>query len=432
MGCKFRAYPTFEQKDILSKWMGGAKLIWNAKCQQYRYERRFAEKFLPIGTYATIDQTYAQFKNHELTPYLFDIPSQVLRNSAVNWYNTMQHYLKGINGCAKIKKKNLGAGAVHLTNELFEFKYHENGTISLIIGTKKSPLGELKFKAHMEFTEPKSIHIKKNADQWWMSFCYDDNIDEEQLISTKDYLKNAKILSEDELNQCIISVDRGVKIAAQTPDESYTFDKTAKKRIKRLDKGIKRLQKKRARQAKDSNTRKKTKLKIAKHYKKKANIINNFCHQTSHSLTKNSGKIIVMENLKIKNMTKRAKPIKDDNGKWLANKAKQKSGLNRSILSIGWYKLETYTRYKAIRRGCCFIKISPYNSSNECATCHHIHPDNRKTQAEFACVNSACGNTNNADVNAALVLKSRAIKLIQQYSGAELSKQGVFYHQLLI
>ena len=132
-----------------------------------------------------------------------------------------------------------------------------------------------------------------------------------------------------------------------------------------------------------------------------------------------------MENLKIKNMTKRAKPIKDDNGKWLANKAKQKSGLNRSILSIGWYKLETYTRYKAIRRGCCFIKISPYNSSNECATCHHIHPDNRKTQAEFACVNSACGNTNNADVNAALVLKSRAIKLIQQYSGAELSKQGV-------
>jgi putative transposase len=428
MGCKFQAYPTSQQKEILSQWMGGGKIIWNAKCEQYRYERTFALKFLPIGTYPTIDQTYAQFKNYELTPYLFDIPSQVLRNSAANWYNTMQNFLKGINGCAKIKKKNIGTGSVHLTNELFKFVHHENGKISLMIGTKKFPIGELKFKAHREFTEHKSIHIKKNAGQWWVSFCYDDNIDEEQLISTKEYLKNAKNLSsEDELDKCIISTDRGIKVAVQTPDESYTLDDKAKKRMKRADKKIKRLQKKLARQDKDSNARKKTKIKIAKNHKKKANIVNNFCHQTSNKLTKDPGKIIVMENLKIKQMTKRAKPVKDDNGKWLANKAKQKSGLNEAILSIGWYKLENYTRYKAIRRGCCFIKISPYNSSNECANCGHIHPDNRKTQANFACVNSACGNINNADINAALVLKKRAIKLIKQYFGAELSEQGVLW-----
>jgi hypothetical protein len=87
--------------------------------------------------------------------------------------------------------------------------------------------------------------------------------------------------------------------------------------------------------------------------------------------------------------------------------------------------LELFTKYKALRRGCCFIKISSQDSSQECANCHRIHPDNRKTQATFACVNPDCGHTENADVNAARVLKQRAIKLIKQYPGAGLSEQGV-------
>jgi putative transposase len=43
-----------------------------------------------------------------------------------------------------------------------------------------------------------------------------------------------------------------------------------------------------------------------------------------------------MENLKVRQMTKRAKPIQDENGKYLPNHAAAKSGLNAAILMIGW------------------------------------------------------------------------------------------------
>jgi putative transposase len=130
-----------------------------------------------------------------------------------------------------------------------------------------------------------------------------------------------------------------------------------------------------------------------------------------------------MEDLKTSSMTKRAKPKKNEiTGRWKKNNAAQKSGLSRSILSVGWHKLEQYTRYKARRRGSLLVKIDPKYSSQECADCSHIHTDNRVSQAEFVC--QACGHRDNADHNAALVLKKRAINLLQ-HSGMELSAKGV-------
>ena len=163
------------------------------------------------------------------------------------------------------------------------------------------------------------------------------------------------------------------------------------------------------------------KAKISRLHLKNANVRDNFCHQTSHSLTKESGKLIVMEDLKTFNMTRKVKP-KKDNGKWLKNGAAQKSGLNRAIFSVGWHKLETFTRYKAQRRGSLLVKIAPHFSSQECADCSHIYPGNRVSQAEFACL--SCGHRDNADRNAALVLKKRTINLLQN-SGTELSDRGV-------
>jgi putative transposase len=63
-------------------------------------------------------------------------------------------------------------------------------------------------------------------------------------------------------------------------------------------------------------------------------------------------------------------------------------------------------------------------TSQECAECERIHPDNRQSQARFVCV--SCGYSDNADRNAALVIAKRAIKLIT-YSGTELSDRDVLY-----
>ena len=130
----------------------------------------------------------------------------------------------------------------------------------------------------------------------------------------------------------------------------------------------------------------------------------------------------MLEDLKTSNMTRKSKPKQDKSGKYLKNNKKQKSGLNKSILDKGWFLFEVYLMYKSHRAGKAWFKISAYNTSLECACCGHTHPLNRKTQELFSC--RRCGHTDNADHNAAEVIKKRAIKLIL-YSGTELSNRGI-------
>lgn len=112
----------------------------------------------------------------------------------------------------------------------------------------------------------------------------------------------------------------------------------------------------------------------------------------------------------------------NDSGTWEKNGAHAKAGLNRSILDKGWHQLESFIQYKTYRAGKAWFKVAAYQTSQECAACSHTHPDNRKSQNRFYCV--SCGHTDNADHNAAEVIKKRAIYLILD-SGSELSRRGV-------
>jgi putative transposase len=86
-GIKFRSNPKVEQKKTLSQWMGCARFVWNAKCEENDYLYKFKQKYLPINTKTPIDQSYAQFKSKELSP----CPSQILRNTMCTWRETMGH-----------------------------------------------------------------------------------------------------------------------------------------------------------------------------------------------------------------------------------------------------------------------------------------------------------------------------------------------------
>ncbi len=429
MGIQMRAYPEENQKLIFSRWMGCDRVIWNAKCDEWKYQSTYARKYLPVGTYADIDASYSQYKDDELTPYLSQVPSQIARNAANRWRNTMRNWIDPTHpqkGPAK-KKKKQSKGSVYLTKELFEFISNSDGSLSLHIGTKKFPVGVLKFKAHGPFKKPKSINIKKNAGYWWLSFNYEDGLSEEEILDSEEALKYFKSKSPDELEHCVVGVDRGVAVACRSNLKAFSFDTSAKEKQERRARYIKKQQRRLARQKKGSKRREKTKGKIARAQMRSANVRDNFCQQTSHALTHPDlgAQLIVMENLKTAQMTKRPKAKKNkETGKWEKNRAAQKAGLNRAILSIGWHKLETYTRYKAQRRGSLLVKISPQFSSQECADCGHIHPGNRKTQSIFLCL--MCGHRDNADRNAALVLKKRAIKLLAN-SGTELSERGVMF-----
>jgi putative transposase len=125
------------------------------------------------------------------------------------------------------------------------------------------------------------------------------------------------------------------------------------------------------------------------------------------------------EDLKLKNMTRRAKAKQcPETGRWLKNGATAKAGLNRAILNVGLGRFEVLLRYKMAKAGKALFKVAPHHTSQECACCGHIHPGNRKNQADFRC--TRCHFTANADFNAALVIRKRAITLIK-HSGTELA-----------
>ncbi|MER6170085.1 transposase [Streptosporangium sp. NPDC001681] len=110
--------------------------------------------------------------------------------------------------------------------------------------------------------------------------------------------------------------------------------------------------------------------------------------------------VIVCEDLRVTNMTRRAAPKPDGEGGYLPNGAAAKSGLNRSILDAGWGVFLTILSHKAESAGRELIAVNPAHTSRTCSRCGHCAKENRRTQAEFAC--TACGHSAHADVNAAI------------------------------
>jgi len=120
-GYRLRLYPSPAQAQILLRWMGCQRLIYNAKVQEDRYFRRFARRRVgTAGAPIPVDQQYRQFITDK-TPFLKQVPSQILRNGAVQFRQAYARCFQQLGGRPKFKTKS-GRQAVGLTAELFQFR----------------------------------------------------------------------------------------------------------------------------------------------------------------------------------------------------------------------------------------------------------------------------------------------------------------------
>ena len=411
IGNRFRCYPTPAQEKVLLQWIGCQRFIYNAKVQEDRYFRIFAHKSLQhTGQFAPIDQQYSQFKHPELTPWLSDVPSQLLRNGAAKWMQAYSRFFAGLGGRPTIQTKH-GKQSVWLTRELFSFEPIEDeltGEVThhvLHLGAKKHPLGRLAFIAHRVYRPPASIHLSIHAGRWHLSFNYDDSIAEPSAEETTEWLRSFNATG---LATMTVGLDRGVQIPlAASNGQEFDFRAIEKKRLAKQEKFKKRWQRRQARRVKGSMRWKKAKRRVAQCQQYATDLRRDFCHQTSHTLVADpSYKLYVLEALKVKNMTASAKGDTEKPGK----NVQQKAGLNRAILASGWGQIKVYTQYKALRAGKLCIEVPAHYSSQECSHCGFTHPDNRRSQAEFVC--QSCHYTDNADTNAAKVLVKRGVALM--------------------
>lgn len=261
----------------------------------------------------------------------------------------------------------------------------ENGYVRLPAHLGMARLGDVR-SSWFEQGSLKHTTFSEHGGKWYVSFCLE--------IPNSEYFKNYLHLFD------AIGVDLGVtQFATLSTGQHIPFPKDELNRIQRR---INKLRKSFKRCEKNSIKYKKVMEQISKLMAHQKNIRENTAHQFTTSLAK-TARVIVIEDLATKNLTKSASGTVKEPGK----NVRAKSSLNREILNMGWYRVKEQLAYKTTKLGSILISVPPQYTSQECSQCHHIHPDNRKTQAKFECIN--CGYTENADINAAINIRNKGM-----------------------
>ena len=247
----------------------------------------------------------------------------------------------------------------------------------------------------------KNVTISRSSNEWFVS------LQTEKPLSAV----NPELVQANK----IIAIDMGITKVVSFSDQVTLEYKLQKYNVTQID-GINpleqalfklaTLQRELARKIKFSQNWRKVKAKVTKLHTKIANIRKDFLHKVTTAIAANFA-YVAIEDLKIKNMTSSASGTLDNPGTNVA----QKSGLNRSILDQGWGMFKSFLTYKLkYMYNTELIKVNPKHTSQKCSQCNYIHKDNRKTQADFVC--KSCGHAMNADINAALNIKSAGIAVL--------------------
>jgi len=362
---KYQLRLTQKQVSLCSQTAGSCRYVWN---RGLAVKKELWEKKKESISRFDLDNLLTEWKKEH--DWLSIPPSQSLQQVNKDLGQAFKNFFQG-RGYPKFKKKGIHDSfrlpqGITLMNQL-----------SKKVGQAKLPkLVIVRFTKTRELEgKIKHVTISKTCGKWYIAFNCEVGISQPK-----------------EIPQSQIGIDRGIKTFAQCSDgQAVQGVSPLKKNLKRLAK----LQRQLCKKNKFSSNWRKVKQEIEKLHHHIANVRKDFLHKTSTQLAK-SHSLIVMEELKTKAMVKSAKGTKENPGK----NVKLKSQLNRSILDQGWYTFQNYLSYKLDLRGGRLILISPKNTSTKCRICGHIAKENRKTQAEFQCIQ--CGHNENADLNASI------------------------------
>ena len=393
---KYKLRPTGKQEQAMRNFSGCCRFAYNALLAQekeaYQEYLEELESRLCCGEALSFEEAKALCVKPKLNQYTFNYAlkklkeeypflkeychSQVLQQKVMDLYEAFKKFFKGTGGYPKFKKRHSDDGFRYPQG----FKIEEdNGRIFL------PKIGYIRYRNSRKIEGiPKNVTVREEAYGWYVSIQCEFELKPEISIPDID---------------TAVGIDMGVKRFLTLSDGNCI--ESLETKLKPLENKIALLQKRIKHKVKGSNNIKKAYLKLALLHKRKADIRNDFLHQVSTLLVKNHD-VIVIEDLKIRNMSKSAKGSIANPG----TKVKAKSGLNRSILNEAWHKFFTYLEYKLKLKGGILIKVNPKHTSQTCIKCGHISKDNRTEQEIFKCIK--CGYEAHADYNAAQNILRRA------------------------
>lgn len=179
--------------------------------------------------------------------------------------------------------------------------------------------------------------------------------------------------------------------------------------FRQSEKNLAKLQRRFAKTEKGSKKRQKILKSLQKTHFKIKSQRNAFLHKAANELLSKSD-VIVLEDLNIKGMSRRPKPKKDEEtGSYLPNGASRKSGLNKSIGDVGWYKFINILEYKSELLGKRVKKVPANYTSQICCKCDEI-VKKALSERTHRCTN--CGYVAPRDENSAIYIKRLGQKFL--------------------
>ena len=357
---KVRLYPTDEQKAILSKTFGSARFIYNfmleKKIEAYKNNKTSISRFELI-------KELPKMKKSDFE-WLKEVDSTSLQQSIKNMDKAYQGFFKLKRGFPKFKSR-------HHSRQTYQTTTAQIKNEKLYL----AKVGLIEIRGFRKFGgKLKTVSISFEANQYHASLLFDDG---------KEFTKPSH-------NGKKVGIDMGVAIFATLSNGKMHMPLKLDKEIKKMKKAQKSL----SRKKKGSTNRTKAKKKLQKRHLKIVNKRKDFLHKLSNEIT-SENQTIVIEKLKIKNMTKSATGTVEE-----PKKSSGKRGLNRVITQQSWGTFFEMLKYKAEKKGGEVIEVDPKFTSQKCSCCGHISKENRKSQSKFKCIK--CHFQLNADLNASL------------------------------
>ncbi|SIO14007.1 RNA-guided endonuclease InsQ/TnpB family protein [Nitrosomonas cryotolerans] len=374
---KSRFNPNSDQVQKMVEFAGANRFVWNKALAMNLFR---LEQKQPLLWYNELSFWLKLWKSSEDYGFLKTVHSQPLKQALKNLEKAFKDGFdkkQPLKRIPKFKKKGLSDS----------FRYPQGFKLEQESSKVFLPkIGWVKYRnSRQVIGDVKNMTISRKGGYWYVSIQTEYETELKRHSSTS-----------------MIGVDMGVTRFATLSDGSYVEPLNS---FRKLSKKLAFEQRKLSKKVGFSANWKKQKQIITRLHERIANARLDFLHKTSTEISKNHA-MVVVENLKIGNMSKSAKGSVEKHGK----NVKAKSGLNKSIFDQGWGMFVSFLEYKQACSGGDVLKVNPQYTSQTCPRCQHVSRDNRKSQSAFEC--TECGFKANADLVGALNVLERGHRLL--------------------
>jgi putative transposase len=370
---KYRLMPTPEQERVLEHVLWRCRELYNAGLE----ERKLAwEKRHVSVSFAMQSAQLPGIK--EVRPDYRDINAQVLQDVLHRLDKAFQAFFQ------RVKAGEMpGYPRFQGRNRYNSFTYPqlgEHGGAALDGGMLSlSKIGRIRIRLHRPLQGmPKTVTISKEADGW------------HACISCAEVPREPLPLTGRETG-----IDVGLKVFLVTADGACVDNP---RHHRAAERGLKIAQRRVSRRKKGGKRWWKAVGRCAKKHQKVKRQRSDFHHKTALSLVREHD-TIYLEDLQVRNLSKRATPVSDGKGGYLKNGASHKAGLNKSIHDAGWYAFRRILACKAEWAGKRVEAIPPAFTTQDCSGCGERIEKSLSVRTHVC---ASCGLILDRDENAAL------------------------------